>query len=339
MAVDIDIGRSLGRVGCLGLGWIGRHRMEAVIESGQAQISGLVDPCTEAVKGALERVKNADCFSSLNELLAQAHTLDGVMIASPSAMHAEQSLACIEAGLAVFCQKPLGRNLAETQAVVEAARRQNKLLGVDLSYRQVRAVQAVVELIQSGELGQIYAAELIFHNAYGPDKPWFYDRAQSGGGCVIDLGIHLVDLALWALERPTIKGVHSQLYHQGRRLGADPDEVEDFAAVTLELEDGATVRLMCSWNLPAGQDAVIQASFVGTAGGARLRNVGGSFYDFVAERHRGTHRESLVEPPDQWGGRAAVEWARRLSAGQGFDEQIEEVCEVAAVIDAIYGRA
>jgi hypothetical protein len=90
--------------------------------------------------------------------------------------------------------------------------------------------------------------------------------------------------------------------------------------------------------LPAGQDAVISAAFYGTGGGAAMRNVNGSFYDFVAERYRGTARETLAFPPDAWFGRAAVDWARRLASGEKFDQTVERCTEVAAVLDRIYGR-
>jgi predicted dehydrogenase len=114
--------------------------------------------------------------------------------------------------------------------------------------------------------------------------------------------------------------------------------VEDYATAQLEFAGGASARLACSWNLPAGCDAVIEASFYGTKGGATLRNVEGSFYDFRAERLRGTSRETLSLPPDPWGGRAAVDWARRLAAGQGYDTQAEELVTLAQVLDRVYGR-
>jgi predicted dehydrogenase len=151
---------------------------------------------------------------------------------------------------------------------------------------------------------------------------------------VIDLGVHLVDLALWTLNTP-VTGVTSRLFAAGAPLDGG---CEDYAEVRLDLADGATVRLVCSWNLPAGRDAVIGATFYGTEGGAALSNVGGSFYDFVAEEFHGTRRTVLASPPDAWGGRAAVAWARQLAAGAGFDPAVERVTEVAAVLDAIYGR-
>ncbi|HZC28302.1 MAG TPA: Gfo/Idh/MocA family oxidoreductase, partial [Gaiellaceae bacterium] len=179
------------RLGFLGAGWIGRHRLEAVAASGCAEVAGVADPALD------------DCLDSLDELLAL--DLDGVVIATPSALHADQAIAALHAGLAVFCQKPLACTAADARRVVEAARSVDRLLAVDLSYRHVEAVRVVCDLVRSGSLGEIYAVDLVFHNAYGPDKPWFRDPALAGGGCVIDLGIHLVDLLLWVLDFPAVE--------------------------------------------------------------------------------------------------------------------------------------
>jgi predicted dehydrogenase len=199
-------------------------------------------------------------------------------------------------------------------------------------------MQAIRQLIQDDEIGHVYAVELVFHNAYGPDKPWFYDPVQSGGGCVIDLGIHLVDLALWTLDFPQVTTVTSRLFAHGQGIEANLGRVEDYAVARMDLSTGTTVTMTCSWRLPVGYDAVIEASFYGTKGGLGLRNVAGSFYDFRAERYRGTVRECLHEPPDAWGGRAAIAWARRLATTSQYDANIEPLITVAEVLDAIYGR-
>jgi predicted dehydrogenase len=323
------------RLGFLGLGWIGRHRLEALVRSGVADVVGLAEPDPQNAAAAVRMVR-APVLSSLDELLAL--TPDGVVVATPSALHAAQAIAALQKGTAVFCQKPLARTAAETASVVAAARDADQLLSVDLSYRFVEGARRIRELVRAGELGQIYAVDLVFHNAYGPDKSWFYDPALSGGGCVIDLGIHLVDLALWMLEPAGVRRVTSHLFAKGHPLGGWSNQVEDFAIADLTLDSGAVVRLACSWNLPAGCDAVIEASFFGTAGGATLSNVNGSFYDFVADRLRGTSRERLSSPPEAWGGQALVEWAHRLGRGAGFDPAVERLIDVAAVLDRIYGR-
>jgi predicted dehydrogenase len=155
---------------------------------------------------------------------------------------------------------------------------------------------------------------------------------------VIDLGVHLVDLVLWALDFPDVANVSARLFAGGEPLAPGDERVEDYAVATLDLETGATVRLACSWRLQAGCDALISAAFFGTEGGAALRNLNGSFYDFTAERYRGAAREILASPPDAWGGRAAAEWARRLAAGERFDPAAERLVTVAGILDRIYGR-
>ncbi len=326
----------LPRLGFLGVGWIGRDRLAAAAQSGLAEVAAVCDPVEENAVAASRAAQCSRC-STLDQLLDAG--LDGLVIATPSALHAEQAIATLRKGIAVFCQKPLGRTLAETARVVATARSHDALLGVDLSYRHVNGVAHIRELIRSGALGTVYAADLVFHNAFGPDKPWFYDPGLSGGGCVIDLGTHLVDLALHLLEPAVVTGVSSRLFARGARLTLPTAAVvEDYATAELELDNGITVRLACSWNLSAGCDAVIEVAIYGTHGGARLGNVGGSFYDFRAESFRGTARQTLAEPPDAWGGRAVVEWVRRLRSSPGFDPRAEELTDVAAVIDAIYGR-
>jgi predicted dehydrogenase len=324
------------RVGFLGVGWIGRNRMEALAQSGLIEIVGVSDPAAENAAAAAKLAPGCASCELLDHLLDAG--LDGLVIATPSALHADQAIAALERRVAVFCQKPLGRTAAETSDVVAAARSADRLLGVDLSYRFVHGIALIRELIHNGDLGTVYSADLVFHNAYGPDKAWFYDAALSGGGCVIDLGSHLVDLALWMLEDGPVVGVASQLFAKGQRLSLPTSFVEDYATAQLDFAGGASVRVACSWNLPAGSDAVIEASFYGTKGGATLRNVDGSFYDFRAERLLGTSRQALSTPPDHWSGRAAVDWATRLAAGEGFDVQSEKLVTLAAVLDQIYGR-
>jgi predicted dehydrogenase len=199
-------------------------------------------------------------------------------------------------------------------------------------------MRRVRNTVVEGGIGNVYAVDLVFHNAYGPDKSWARDPALAGGGCAIDLGIHLLDLALWTLGFPEVRGVSSKLFAQGQPLPPGSTQVEDYAVAQIELATGAVVRMACSWNLPFGRDAAIEAHFHGTQGGAAMTNVNGSFYDFAAARFQGTQRFPLADPPDAWGGRAVVDWARRLAGGARYDKSIETLVQVASVLDRIYGR-
>jgi predicted dehydrogenase len=335
------------RLGFLGVGWIGRSRMESLVASGAGAVHAIADTEPARAAEAALLASGTRCETTLDALLD--HDLDGVVIATPSALHATQCIQALERGVAVFCQKPLGRTAAETQAVVDAARTAGRLLGIDLSYRYTAALQAVREVVRSGAIGEVFAADLVFHNAYGPDIGWARDPALAGGGCVIDLGVHLVDMALWTLDFPVVTGVTSQLFARGQRLWpperngrlpalAHATVCEDHAFASVELSTGATVRIACSWECSTGRDAVIEARFSGSGGTAAMRNVNGSFHDFAAELYRGTAVQTLVTPPDAWGGRALNDWSRRLGAGGGYDPAVEQAVTVAATLDAILGR-
>jgi predicted dehydrogenase len=321
-------------LGFLGAGWIGRNRMEAMLATGEAKAIAICDPDSDMARQAQEAAPEAAIVSSLDELLRCEP--DGVVIATPSALHAEQCIKAFEAGTAVFCQKPLGRTASEVQAVLDAARVADRLLGVDLSYRHTAAIQAIRDRIRSGQLGQVFAADLTFHNAYGPQSGWFWDPELSGGGCLIDLGVHLVDLLLWMFDFPEVIDARGTLLRDGRPP-AD-GEVENYATGELVLGNGVQARIACSWNLSAGRDAVIEASFYGTAGGAAMRNENGSFFDFSADLFRGQNSERIASPPDDWGGRAAAEWIRKLAAGERFEGTTSGLLETARVLDRLYGR-
>jgi predicted dehydrogenase len=323
------------RLGFLGLGWIGRMRMAALAATGGARLEVLADSDAAALEEARATAPHARCVSGLDELLEQ--DLDGIVIATPSAMHADQAIQALERGMAVFCQKPLARTETEARQVMAAARRSDRPLGVDYSYRYLKGMAQLRQGIRQGAIGEVFAAELSFHNAYGPDKAWFRDLRQSGGGCLTDLGTHLLDLALWCLGEPEVQRLQSRLFANGRRLTPPLDQVEDYAALDIDLDSGAHVNVTCSWNLHAGCDVVIGARFFGTQGAFALRNVNGSYFDFVIERMSGTACEALAAYPDDWGGRALQHWVQRLQRGEGFDAD-DDLARVPRLLDQAYGR-
>jgi len=323
---------TLPRLGFLGVGWIGRNRMEALAAAGLAEVSAVADSQPAALDAAAELAPGAELSEDFEALLAC--DLDGIVIATPSALHAEQAIAALERGLAVFCQKPLARDATETRRVLAAARKADRLLGVDLSYRHVEALRAAQRVVEKGEIGFVHSLDLAFHNAYGPDKPWFTDPGLSGGGCLIDLGTHLVDLALW------LTGAGEFEVETARTLALQGHEVEDNASAELSLgSEGVRARLACSWFQSAGGECAFECTAWGTDGAVSVRNVGGSFYDFRAELWRGTTAEVLAEPPDAWGGRAIASWAAQMASDRSYDPAAEELELLARVLDGVYAGA
>ncbi len=323
---------TLPRLGFLGVGWIGRNRMEALAREGLAEVSAVADSRPAALDAAAELAPRAELSEDFGALLEC--DLDGIVIATPSALHSEQAIAALDRGMAVFRQKPLTRDATETQRVLAAAREADRLLGVDLSYRHVEAVRAAQRAVGEGEIGLVHSLDLVFHNAYGPDKPWFTNPDLSGGGCLIDLGTHLVDLALW------LTGASEFEVETARTLALQGHEVEDHATAELYLGDEEVrARLACSWFQSAGGECAFECTAWGTDGAVSVRNVGGSFYDFRTELWRGTSTEVLAEPPDAWGGRAIASWAARLASDHSYDPAAEELELLARVLDGVYAEA
>lgn len=300
-------------------------RLEAV--SAIAEVAALCEPVPQRLEEVSRKYPGAATFDDFNDMLSA--DLDGVVIATPNSFHAPQTLAALDRGLAVFCQKPLALNAQEAREMVEAARKADRLLGVDYSYRYTEGAQA----LRRTDLGRVFSVDTVFHNAYGPDKAWCFDPRLSGGGALMDLGVHLIDLALWLLDDPEVREVHGGAWKQGQPLREG--EVDDFASARIDLE-GGVISLAVSWNAHAGQDCDIRLSAFGTSGGAEFRNVNGSFYDFELARFSGRSREVVLRESRDWLGKAILDWAGRL--GSGFDPAIKRSVRVSEVVDAVYKR-
>jgi predicted dehydrogenase len=236
-------------------------------------------------------------------------------------------VAALERGLAVFCQEPLALDAGQARAMVRAARQAGRRLGVDDSYRFTEGARRLRELIAGGSLGRVFSLDTAFHNAYGPDKPWCFDPALSGGGALMDQGVHLIDLALWLLGDPAVKRVEGATFRSGEAQRGVT--VDDFAMARLELAGGTVVSLAASWNAHIGQDCLIRTAALGTAGGADLHTTGGSFYDFELASFDG--RSTTIETRE-----TRDHWVSRLAADPGFDPEVERSVAVSAVVDAIY---
>jgi predicted dehydrogenase len=322
------------RLGFLGLGWIGRKRLDAVARRPGVRVAAIADVDVDRLRSASEQYPDAARGRDFGALLEC--DLDGIVIATPNGCHAEQARACLARRVPVFCQKPLGVDAAQTHRVIEAARSEDRLLGIDYCYRHVQGMPELRERIAGGELGEILSIDLTFHNAYGPDKSWCHDRRLAGGGCLLDLGIHLIDLALWLQAEPALELTGSRLFAQGARVRGCDGAIEDLALAEFRQGNDASVRLACSWHAHIGTDAAIGMRILGTRGGAAWRNVGGSFYDFQLDLFRGTTRLSLGSAPDEWGPRALVAWIERLRRDPAFDPRASLIARGAELIEEVY---
>jgi predicted dehydrogenase len=326
------------RIGMIGSDVDARQFLRALQASASAEVVAIADTLDGGGHDMGAFVPDAVACRDFEALLRQ--DLDGVILATPTSRHVAQAEAAIARGFAVFCQRPLGRDVDETVRVIDAARGANVLLGVDMTFRATEAMRVLRSTVQAGELGDIFAVEATFHNAGDPENRWALSVEDAGGGCMMDQGMSMIDLALWTLGFPRVTNVTSRLYSRGDLLDpsmTDAPVAEDYATAMLDLDTGATLRVTCSWNLQAGESTHIELAFYGTEGGGTFRNVNGSRYDFAADLLQGTHRHSLAKP-DDWQGRTAASWAYALARGGRYDPWVEGVADVAAAVDRILGK-
>lgn len=324
------------RVAFLGVGWIGRNRMESLLKTNLVDPVIIADVSDENARIAAKLAPGAEIIRSLDEI--DNSSIDGVVIATPSGQHFTQVMDALDNNMHVFCQKPLAGTKQEIYTIVTKAKELNRVLWVDMSYRYTQAMQIIKQFISKEKLGKIYAIDTVFHNAYGPDKLWSYDPLQSGGGCLIDLGIHLIDLVLWTLDFPGVEKVNSTLFSKGKRIYGRQSGTEDYACSTMNLVNGVVVNMACSWNISAGSEAVIGFTIYGTEGALSMRNHNGSFYNFDIHHYKSKNAECLCRENDEWGGKALVDWAEQVAYSGQYNPKAEQFVRVGEVIDSIYNQ-
>jgi predicted dehydrogenase len=189
------------------------------------------------------------------------------------------TLAALAAGKHVLLEKPLAHRVEDGVAIVQAAERSDRVVMLGFNHRFNPAAQALHRAIAVGRLGTLYYARARWLRRDGlpPPASWFTNRAVAGGGPLIDIGVHMLDLALHMLGYPqaiSAFGVTHAHFGAERARSASPDlfDVEDFAAGMITLVNGATVQVETSWASFIRDDSDICLELLGTLGGARLTN-------------------------------------------------------------------
>lgn len=201
----------------------------------------------------------ARVFNDYHRLLEMK--LDAVSVCTPTYLHAEAAIAALEAGSHVLCEKPMALNAAQAEQVISVAKRSGKILMMAFNNRFREDTQALKRMIEAGALGEIYFARAGWLRRRGiPGRGgWFTTKAMAGGGALIDIGVHALDLALWLMGNPTPAVVLGAAY---AKFGHDPSrgsggwgkpvpggtfDVDDFACGMIRFSDGATLILEASW--------------------------------------------------------------------------------------------
>ena len=218
-------------------------------------------------------------YTDYRDLLAR-DDVDVVSVGTPPFAHAEATIAALEAGKHVFCEKPMAMNAAEAQAMADAAERAGRVLAIDFQTRFSRDAQRAHELVAGGHLGQPhFARATMLRQAGVPTWGTFTSKAANGGGALIDIGVHALDRALYVLGHPEPLSVWGAIGRPfGNRGGVTNRwgpwdtsnyDVDDYAFAGIRFEGDLILLLECSWILRISQ-SVERLSVSATDGGLEI---------------------------------------------------------------------
>lgn len=281
-------------IGIVGVGAIAQDaHLPSYAKRHDVEIRAFADPETDRVSEFAERFARDKgrpaprVYASIEEMAAdQGGQLDAVSICTPNGTHVSLALQALSAGWHVLLEKPMGTRVDEAERLVEEVRASGKQLMVGMSHRYREDVEVLRRFVQSGELGDIYFAKTRILRRRGTPKGWFTDLAQSGGGPLMDIGVHALDLTWWltgALQPKSVSGFLRRGIGQdhldfirtwaAKSAGNERNEVyttEDFAAGFFRFAGGMGMEMEVSWALNGPEDDALKVEIFGTKGGVSL---------------------------------------------------------------------
>ena len=240
------------RVAVVGVGGIGGCHVDMVNSCPDAELVAVCARNPDVFARLKEKTRGAAEYEDYEQMLAR-EKLDLVTIGLPNHLHAPVTIAALEAGAHVLCEKPLATTTGDAQKMVDTAEKRGLTLAVNLSYRFTPQSQFLHNLTEQGELGDVYFGHTVWHRRRGVPKGtgWFVDKKLAGGGPLIDLGVHRLDLAWWLMGRPRPVRASGATYGKFQELYSErfgiPVTTEDLAAGFIRFENGATLSVQASW--------------------------------------------------------------------------------------------
>jgi predicted dehydrogenase len=333
------------KVAVIGVG-MGRHHAKMYQACPAADLVALCDKDPARLAAAAQELEVARTFTETEELFRMPG-LQAVSVALPNFLHAPVTIAALEAGLHVMCEKPLAMSAAEAERMVAAAQRSGRQLMVHFNNRFNETSLLVKAAVEQGELGEIYFAKTGWHRNRGVPGlgGWFTQKALSGGGALIDLGVHRLDLALWLMGYPTVASVSGASYnHLGAEIAAREGttfDVDDLAVGFVRFTNGTILMLEASWATNSEKQEAMWTQLFGTRGGALIRNLEEG-YHYEARLYRDVGG-TLVEatPKTRVPGResAQAHFVRSIRDNRPNLAPGEQGLIVMRVLDAIYKSA
>lgn len=272
------------RYACIGAGGIAEKKhLNEYAKLADIELAAVCDPDLKAAERLAGKFGVPKVYADYQELF-EAEKLDLVSICTPNCLHAPIAVKALEKGVHVHCEKPLAIHAQGAQAIVDAKNRYGRMVMVALNNRFTQESLFVKKYADAGLFGEIYHAKCGWRRRNGiPGKgAWFTDRKLSGGGALIDLGVHFLDLTLYFMGYPQAQSVSGAVYSKfgestnrlrpGYRNNGDGRfDVEDLAVGMVRMENHATIDFEFSWASNIEKETKYY-ELLGTKGGVAFRD-------------------------------------------------------------------
>lgn len=322
------------RIGLVGAGAVAQvAHIPAYRRLRSIELIGICDNEAPKLRALRERTGVHHAVSDLDELLA-IDELDAVDICLPNHLHADTVVRALEAGKHVLCEKPLALTPEEVDRILAAREASGKVVLVGMNNRYRDDSIALKRFVDDGALGEVFHVRAAWRKRREPIRTgaWHYRADTSGGGVMMDLGIHLLDLALWFTGYPRVERVSASFWCHNPEI-----EVEDSAAVVARCEDGLVISIETSWHLLT-QDEEEEVRLHGTEGAGLLhplrvfQRMHGSQVDVTPQLHRRPGNVFMESYERE------IAFFAEVVAGREEAPSLEENRELARVLQAI-GRS
>ena len=260
------------KAGIIGLGWPGKEHLKGYLACPGVELAAVCDWDEPVLKSVAGEFGIKSTYTDYRKMLA-SENLDAVSVCVPNYEHAELSMAVLKSGANVLCEKPPAMSVAEAKAMAGAARKSGGVLMYALVMRFTPESRFAKDMIMAGELGDIYLGKAGYTRRRGiplGKDNWFVDKARSGGGAMIDIGVHALDNVWYLMGTPkpvSVTGVAYRKFEHCVPAGVKYD-VDDASMALIKFANGASLFLEASWawNLPGGATKLV----AGTKGGLQL---------------------------------------------------------------------
>ncbi len=245
------------KVGVIGAGAIGNSHLKTYSEADEADPIAVADVNRERARKEAKKFGIDEVFTDYHELL-EIPELEAVSICIPNVFHAPASIAALEAGKHVLCEKPLAVNADQAELMVRKSRETGKRLAMSLNLRHKGSSLMLKKAAEDGQLGEIYYGRggMLRDNAI--PRGWFHRKEFAGGGPLVDLASHILDLTWWIMGRPdpvsAFGSTFAKFGPRGLGMGSwgvghqdGPFDVEDLGVGMIKFEGGQTLIVEASW--------------------------------------------------------------------------------------------